>query len=88
MRYIKFYGTNGYCGCDYEDWMIFDDNTPDHVIDGVSIDLAIDNADMYEDNILNYNNPFADKEYEEYIDNAIEYADWKEISKNEYDLKI
>ena len=88
MRYIKFYGTNGYCGCDYEDWMIFDDNTPDHVIDGVSINLAIDNADMYEDNILNYNNPFADKEYEEYIDNAIEYADWKEISKNEYDLKI
>ena len=88
MRYIKFYGTNGYCGCDYENWMIFDDNTPDHVIDGVSIDLAIDNADMYEDNILNYNNPFADKEYKEYIDNAIEYADWKEISKNEYDLKI
>ena len=88
MRYIKFYGTNGYCGGDYEDWMIFDDNTPDHVIDGVSIDLAIDNADMYEDNILNYNNPFADKEYEKYIDNAIEYADWKEISKNEYDLKI
>ncbi len=44
MRYIHFFGNNGYCGTQYDEFMTFDDTTPDSIIQGISEDMAWDNA--------------------------------------------
>lgn len=49
MRYIKFYLSIGFCGCDDERYIAFKDNVADDEIDKYGIELAEDHADSYRD---------------------------------------
>lgn len=82
MRYIKITGGNGYCGCDFETYEKFDDETTDKAIDDWACDLARDNAESYE-GVFDFED---DEEVEEYYENI--YWDWEEISEEEYNENV
>lgn len=48
MKYVKFSYSNGYCGCDGEEYQEFDDDITDAELSQIAIDLAMDNAESYE----------------------------------------
>lgn len=36
MKYVHFFGSNGYCGTDYDEYVMFDDDCPESEIDNYS----------------------------------------------------
>ena len=86
MRYIHFTGGNGYCGCNYFDYIAFEDNIPDDFINNFSIEMCRENAEDYAYVAFGWGEipPEDSIEYEEYIENALEYANWEEVSEEEY----
>ena len=78
MRYIRFTGGNGYCGCDLETYEKFEDDATDEYLDEYACDLAKDNAESYE-GIFDFED---DEEIEEYYESI--YYDWEEVSEDEY----
>ena len=47
MKYICFFGSNGYVGCEYEDFEVFEDTVSNLEIDEYSLNLAYENAESY-----------------------------------------
>lgn len=82
MRYIKFTGGNGYCGCDLETYEKFEDNTPDEYLNDYAYDLARDNAESYE-GVFDFED---DEEIVEYYSDI--YYDWEEVSEEEYNENV
>lgn len=85
MRYVKFSGGNGYCGCDWEEVAIVDDDTTDWNLDQQSYDLAMDYAEGYGhvaegyDNDTGWESEEAENEYYEGVTSR-----WREITEEEY----
>lgn len=83
MRYVKIVMSNGYCGCDEEEYVEFSENTSDTEID-----------DYAKDSFLNYgfyepDSRFVDFDDENWEEAVEEYQDgcsfsWEEITKEEY----
>ncbi len=94
-RYIKITGGTGFCGCDFEEYLVFDDSICNEAIDEVAWDIANGNAESYEDIERDY--CIDEDEYDDYDDyetavneaREMYYADvecsWKEITKEEYE---
>ena len=82
MRYIRFTGGNGYCGCDLETYEKFEDDATNEYLDEYACDLAKDNAESYEGN-FDFED---DEEIEEYYENI--YYDWEEVSEEEYNENV
>lgn len=79
MIYVKFWGGNGYAGCDYEEYMTFkDDEHPD--LDEHAYQIARDNAEAHEDVIYGWDGPDWDEVTQEEYDDEMEYyyesIDW------------
>ena len=81
-RYIKFTGSNGYCGCDFETYEKFEDDATSKYLDDYGYDLAKDNAESYEGN-FDFED---DEELEEYYEN-IDW-NWEEVSEEEYNENV
>ena len=85
MRYIKFSGGNGYCGCDWEEVAIVDDDATDRDLDNQAYNLAMDYAEGYTYVAEGYDIDTG-WEYEEAED--VYYGDvtfsWQEITEEEY----
>ena len=81
MRYIRFTGGNGYCGCDLKTYEKFEDDATNEYLDEYACDLAKDNAESYEGVF-----DFDDEEAEEYYENI--YYDWEEVSEEEYNENV
>lgn len=79
MMYVKFWGGNGYCGCDFEEYIAFiDGEYPD--LDDYAYQMARDNAEAHEDVVYGWDGPDWDEvtqeEYEEEMENYYESIDW------------
>lgn len=97
MRYIKFSGGTGFCGCDFEEYMEFDSIT-DEQLNEYTDELIYDNANSYADIEIDYDicedNYDSEEEYraaffeaeEAYYNEA--YGTWEEISKEEYEENV
>lgn len=95
MRYIKFYLSIGFCGCDDERYVAFKDDITDSEIDKYGIELAEDHADSYRDyehfGLMGCREDYySDEEYEEAYEEA-EYSfnewiksSWEEIDEEEW----
>ncbi len=94
MRYIKFEGGTGFCGCDFVEFEVFEDSVKDFELDNLADEYAYDNGMCYiniETDYSIYRENFdSEEEYEEAYDQAEEwyfedcYCYWTELSKEEY----
>lgn len=85
MKYVKFYGSNGYTGTNYEFYETFDDDATEVIIDEYSKNLAYENAEMYEYVVRGWGEDWdSEEEYKEYYNYALDYCDWEYCSKEEY----
>lgn len=85
MRYVKFWGDNGYAGCDWEEFQQVDADTTDEELDTMAGDLAYDYAESYEHVAEGYDMDEgweSEEDEDEYYQN-IDYG-WKYISEEEY----
>ena len=87
MRYIKFTGGNGYCGCDIEEYVEYEDDTTDEELDVDAREYALDNGETYEYVATGWDE---DWECEEDRDNYYEgcWCIWEEISKEEFEESV
>ena len=82
-RYIHFMGETPYCGTDYNDYIEFEDGTPNNVIDEYSDELCQQNAESFEYLATGWDEDWeSEEERESYYENC--YGSWEEISKEEY----
>lgn len=84
MRFIHFTGGNGYCGCDIDEYVAFEDGTDDIVIDMYANKLAEENGETYEYVATGWDIDWeSEEEREMYYENC--YCDWEEISEEEFE---
>ena len=85
MKYVRFSGGNGYCGCDYEEYVMFDDDCPEDEIENYSIELAYQNAESFEHVETGWDSDFEDEnDREMYYENALSYCGWDYCSEEEF----
>lgn len=84
MKYIKFYGGNGYCGCDFEQYEAYEDNITEDALAEIAYDLANDNAQSYEYIVTGWDEDFESEEERENYYEDVEYG-WEEVTKEEYE---
>ena len=84
MKYIKFYGGNGYCGCDFEQYEVYEDDVTEETLAEIAYDLANDNAQSYEYIVTGWDEDFESEEEKESYYEDIEYG-WEEVTKEEYE---
>lgn len=85
MRYVRFYGGNGYCGCDYEEYHAFGDDVTEEIIEAYSLDLAYENAETYEYVVIGWNEDWEDEnDRESYYEDALSYCGWDYCSQEEF----
>lgn len=85
MKYVKFYGNNGFCGTDYEEYVAFEDDVSENEIDEMSNEYAYENAETYEYMKDGWDPQEESEEDEEwYYENAIESCRWDYCSEEEY----
>lgn len=84
MRYIKFSGGTGYCGCGFEEVEEFPDSASDTFLDGLASDKAYDNGESFTYCATGWGEDFeSEQDEQDYYESC--YCDWKEISKEEYE---
>lgn len=87
MRFIKFFGENGYCGCDFEQYEAYEDDMTDDVLDEIAADLVQENAENYEYTATGWGNSFESEEDREfYYENAS--GGWEEVTEEEYNENV
>ena len=98
MRYIRIEGGTAFCGCDFEEYLHTD--MSDKELDELCAEKARDNAEQYEYIVWGWE-VYTAEEYAEKSGVSIEeaeqmmedyyaetYADWEEITKEEYEENI
>jgi len=86
MKYVHFWGSTGYAGTDYEEYVEFEDDALDGDIEGYSEELNYENAETYEYVARGWGEDWeSDEDREEYYETAAEYAGWEYVTKEEYD---
>lgn len=86
MKYVRFYGGNGYCGCDYEEYYEFDDSVSEESIEEISQELAYEYAESYEYVATGWGQSWETEDDEiEYYDNAHDEAGWDYCTKEEFE---
>lgn len=79
-KYIYARGGNGYCGCDWDEYLEVDDDLSDEEIDALVDNIAFDWAEGYADRVDFESN----EDEEEYYENICAYTCWEEISYDEF----
>ena len=83
MRYIHMYATTPYCGTDDHDYLAYEDDTPDSIIDEDTQEFIQLNSEGYEYLV---GDDFFDEPDEDDITEYYESCDggWEEITYEEY----
>lgn len=85
MKYIKFYGGNGYCDCDFEQYEVYEDKeVNEDFLNDIAEELGMDNAQSFEYVVTGWDEDFESEEDREIYYENIEYG-WVEITKEEYE---
>ena len=85
MKYVHFSGSNGYCGTDYDEYVMFSDDCSESEIENYSIELAYQCAESYEYLDTGWEDDFeTEDEREAYYENALSYCGWTYCFKEEY----
>lgn len=85
MKYVRFYGNNGYCGTNYEEYVAFEDNVLEEEINNMSNEYAYENAEDYEYMKDAWSPEYVSEEDEDwYYENAMESCGWNYCSEEEY----
>lgn len=84
MKYVKFVMSNGYCGCDEEEYVEFEENTPEEDIDEYGRELLVNSYSYFDDD------SFLDDREDDYsiamADYQMDcYVDWGYVTKEEYE---
>lgn len=86
MKYVRFYGGNGYCGCDYEEYQVFEDDVPEDEIETYATELGYENAENYEYVVTGWNEDFeTEDDRQEYYEDALSYCGWDYCTKEEFE---
>lgn len=86
MKYVHFSGSNEYCGTDYDEYVVFEDDYSESKICEYSDELAYSNAESYEYMETGWDSDFeSEDDREAYYDNAMTYCSWDYCSKEEYE---
>lgn len=83
MKYVRFYGSNGYAGCDYEDYDCFNDDVNEDLIIEIATERAYENAESYLYMIKDKEN-LTEEEEADYYAESLEYSGWEYITEEEY----
>lgn len=84
MRYFKFHGGNGYCGCDFTDYVAFEDDEVDEdLLNEYDEEFARNNAESFSHVATGWCEDWEDEQEEEdYYANA--WCVHEEITEEEY----
>lgn len=86
MKYVRFYGGNGYCGCDYEYYESFGDDVSESEIETYATELGYENAESYEYVVTGWNEDFeTEDDRQEYYEDALSYCGWDYCTKEEFE---
>ena len=77
MKYVHFFGSNGYCGTDYNEYECFENNVTEEEIEEYSTEFAYLNAESYEYMV-------SSDDVDEYYEDALSYCGWEYCSEEEY----
>lgn len=84
MRYIKFTGGTGYCGCDIEEYCEYDDSITDSELDSVAEEMAYEQGETYGYVATGWGEDWeCEEDREAYFEGCS--CEWEEISKEEYE---
>lgn len=85
-RYIVITLSNGYCGCDKTEYVIFPEGTTDSEIEAYIEDEIVDYAESYSCMATGWEGDFESEEDEEtYYDNI--NSNWREVTKEEIETE-
>ena len=85
MKYVRFYGGNGYCGCDYEEYEKFEDDITEEELNDYSREMACENAETYEWVARGYDSDWeSEEESEEYYENALDDCGWDYCTEEDF----
>ena len=85
MIYVRFYGGNGYSGCNYEEYVAFEDDIDEQSINEYSNELCDENAETYEYVETGWGESFESEEDQEYYyESARDCSGWDDVSQEEY----
>lgn len=85
MVYIKFVGGNGYCGCDWEEYQVFEEFN-EKEFDEILEELSYENAESYEYIATGLGEDFeTEDDREDYYDRALSEGNWFEVTEEEYE---
>ena len=90
MKYVRFQGKTRFPLTTYETYSVFDDDTPESLINRECTELAIDNAEKY-DNLLNIEQvaeEYRNLVYLAYLQECISYASYDFVSSEEFFFNI
>lgn len=86
MKYVRFYGGNGYCGCDYEYYEEFPDDIPESELNIISQDYAYENAESFEYVVTGWGESWESPEdRDDYYDSIFDYCGWDYCSQEEFE---
>lgn len=87
MKYVRFWGGNGYCGCDWEEYEEFDDDIAEEELDCRADELATDWAESYEYVVTGWDSDWEDEDdRNDYFEN-LDY-NWEYITEEEYNDNV
>jgi hypothetical protein len=84
MQYVRLVFDNGYCGCEEENYLAFDDECTEKDINAYAQENLQDYAESYAHVATGWDNDFEDEEDEVYYYESC-YYDWDFISKEEWE---
>ena len=84
MKYVKFHGETGYCGCDFDEYEKYDDNVTEEFLNEVLDDMVHENGESFEYCATGWGNSWeSEEEEDEYYENCS--GSWEFITKEEYE---
>ena len=88
MRYFHLSGSNGYCGCDWDEYIAVTEeeleSDPSYVASCADI-FADEYAESYEYFATGWNVGWeCDEDREDYYNSISDYTNWEEITEEEY----
>ena len=83
MRYFHLSGGNGYCGCDWDEYIAVteeDLESNPFYVESCADNFAYEYAESYED-VEDWE---CEEDREDYYESISDYTDWEEITEEEY----
>lgn len=83
MKYVRMRAENGYCGCDAEQYVAYDDDATEEEIEVDCQEFVQENAESFSYLATGWDDGFEDEEAEEnyYADC---FGDWEYVTEEEY----